>query len=367
MIALPPEVIATMASSGLSVEVFEGLRRRLVEGGWTSEENRIRGVVEAPHPGDVAALPADVSALRARGEQALRAGQVGVVLLNGGMATRFGERVKGVVEVTEGRSFLGLKVQDAGRAAARAGGPPVPVMLMNSRATTDATIRHLEARAHFGHPASSVWTFEQQWAVRLEPSGAVFCERDGRPSYYGPGHGDLPGCLIRSGLLDRFEAGGGRYLLMSNVDNVAATLDPVLLGWHIEAGGALTVEVVDKHTGDVGGAPWRVDGRPQIVETFRLPVGVDPDTSPVFNTNPLWFRTEALRAPAPLTWLMVRKRAGGRPTVQFERLVGELSASVDTRFVRVPRVGPTTRFVPVKTPQDLAANRAWLAEAWGSR
>ncbi len=272
MIALPPEVIATMASSGLSVEVFEGLRRRLVEGGWTSEENRIRGVVEAPHPGDVAALPADVSALRARGEQALRAGQVGVVLLNGGMATRFGERVKGVVEVTEGRSFLGLKVQDAGRAAARAGGPPVPVMLMNSRATTDATIRHLEARAHFGHPASSVWTFEQQWAVRLEPSGAVFCERDGRPSYYGPGHGDLPGCLIRSGLLDRFEAGGGRYLLMSNVDNVAATLDPVLLGWHIEAGGALTVEVVDKHTGDVGGAPWRVDGRPQIVETFRLPL-----------------------------------------------------------------------------------------------
>lgn len=367
MTTLPPEVVATMASSGLSVEVFEALRRRLVEGGWSPDENRVGGAVEAPAAGDVGRLPADVAALRARGEQALRAGEVGIILLNGGMATRFGERVKGVVEVDDGRSFLGLKVLDAARAAARVGGAPVPVMLMNSRATTDATARHLEAREHFSHPARSIWSFEQQWAVRLQPSGAVFREDDGRPSYYGPGHGDLPECIRRSGLLDRFEAAGGRYLLMSNVDNVAATLDPVLLGWHIEAGGALTVEVVDKHPGDVGGAPWRLDGRAQIVETFRLPAGVDPDTSPVFNTNTLWFSTSALRAPATLTWLMVRKRAGGRPTVQFERLVGELSAFVDTRFVRVPRVGAATRFVPVKTPADLAANRAWLAEAWGSR
>lgn len=367
MIALPPEVVATMAASGLSVEVFDRLRRRLTEGGWRADENRLRCVVEAPAVGDIGGLPTDTAALRARGEQALRAGQVGIVLLNGGMATRFGERVKGVVEVSEGRSFLGLKVLDARRAAQRVGGPPVPVLLMNSRATTEATAHHLSARDHFGHPASSIWSFEQQWAVRLQPSGALFRDDEGRPSYYGPGHGDLPDCVQRSGLLERFEAAGGRYLLMSNVDNAAATLDPVLLGWHIEGGGALTVEVVDKHPGDVGGAPWRVDGRAQIVETFRLPAGVDPDASPVFNTNTLWFSAEALRGPAPLTWLMVRKQAGGRPTVQFERLIGELSASVDTRFVRVPRVGRATRFVPVKTPEDLAANRAWLTEAWGAR
>ena len=42
---------------------------------------------------------------RALGEAALRAGQVAVVVVNGGMATRFGNVVKGVVEVYDGKSF----------------------------------------------------------------------------------------------------------------------------------------------------------------------------------------------------------------------------------------------------------------------
>ena len=43
----------------------------------------------------------------------------------------------------------------------------------------------------------------------------------------------------------------------------------------------------------------------------------------------------------------------GRPAIQFERLVGELTWWHPTRYVRVAREGPAARFVPVKEVEDL--------------
>jgi UTP--glucose-1-phosphate uridylyltransferase len=127
------------------------------------------------------------------------------------------------------------------------------------------------------------------------------------------------------------------------------------------------VELVDKWVGDAGGAPARVGGRLQIVESFRFPADFDQASIPVFNTNTLWFQTEALTRAHALTWFVVRKEVEGRPVVQFERLVGELTAFESTCWLRVPRVGAETRFVPIKSPSDLAECRASLMGAWAAR
>jgi UTP--glucose-1-phosphate uridylyltransferase len=42
----------------------------------------------------------------------MRRGEVGAVILAGGMATRFGGVVKAAVEVLDGQSFLELKLKD---------------------------------------------------------------------------------------------------------------------------------------------------------------------------------------------------------------------------------------------------------------
>jgi UTP--glucose-1-phosphate uridylyltransferase len=60
-----------------------------------------------------------------------------------------------------------------------------------------------------------------------------------------------------------------------------------------------------------------------------------------------------LQRDRPLTWFAVRKSVGGSPVIQFERLIGELSAFEPTLFLGVPRRGPRARFLPVKTPADL--------------
>ncbi|HVJ95026.1 MAG TPA: hypothetical protein VM580_34845, partial [Labilithrix sp.] len=110
--------------------------------------------------------------------------------------------------------------------------------------------------------------------------------------------------------------------------------------------------------GDKGGIPIYAEGKLQVVEEFRLPPTFDPTTVNVFNTNTLLVRAEPL-ARAPLTWTYfeVEKKVAGRPAIQFERLVQELTAHLPSTYLRVPRDGADSRFLPVKDHDELARRR----------
>ncbi len=58
---------------------------------------------------------------------------------------------------------------------------------------------------------------------------------------------------------------------------------------------------------------------------------------------------------------MVEKLVDGRPAVQFERLIGELTSALDSRFVHVPREGQRSRFLPVKDTAELEQRRPEIA------
>jgi hypothetical protein len=49
----------------------------------------------------------------------------------------------------------------------------------------------------------------------------------------------------------------------------------------------------------------------------------------------------------------VRKEVDGKPAVQIETLVGELTRFLPTHYLKVKRTGPESRFFPIKTRQDL--------------
>lgn len=339
---------------------FERLRGRVAAGELSAAANIVRGQVDPLEPGDASRLPEPGAPghdeARRAGVAAFRRSEVAVAILNGGMATRFGGRVKGVLEAVEGRSFLEWKLRDAGEAGAAAGGT-IPLVVMNSFATDEA------ARAHVADRGLSepIW-FTQSVSLRLEPDGRLFTTAAGAASPYSPGHGDFLDAVRASGTLAELRRRGVRTLMLSNVDNLGARPDPVVAGSHLLAGRPLTVEVARKAPGDVGGAPARVDGRPVLVEGFRFPPEVDQEALPLFGTNSLLVELEALQRDYPLTWLYVEKRVEGRRAVQLERLVHELSAFVATTYLEVPRDGDRARFVPVKTPADLEAARRPLSE-----
>ena len=304
----------------------------------------VTGTIAQLTPGDASILTAEH---RERGLAALRAGEVGVVILAGGMATRFGGVVKAAVPVTHGKTFLGLKVADVAKLAM-----PVPIYVMTSFATHDRIDEQIRDEKLTG-----VETFPQLVSLRLTPTGELFHEPDGSLSPYATGHGDLTFALRSSGILKRFRERGGKLLFMSNVDNLGATLDPAVIGAHLAAGKAITAELVRKEKGDKGGAPARLDGTPQIIEAFRFPPSFDQDSIPLFNTNTFVFDAAAIDRDFDLTFFRVEKKVDDAKVIQFERLVGQLTAFLPTHVLEVPRGGTTGRFQPVKDPEELEHRR----------
>ena len=345
------------------IEIDKTLRRELSRFGFDEtqlasfaeraakhESSTIDAPIAPLLPEDTTALPPpgthDYDGLAKRGRQALARNEVGVVILAGGMATRFGGVVKAAVPVVEGKSFLAVKVAEVRRHGA------VPIYVMTSSATHDRIVEQVKTERLEG-----VECFPQHVSLRLTPAGELYKEADGSASAYATGHGDLTFALRASGVLARFRAGGGRVLYMSNVDNVAATLDPAVIGAHLASETMVTAEVVRKEHGDRGGTPARLDGRPQIIEAFRFPKSFDQDSLVLFNTNSFVFDAEAIDRDFELTFFRVEKSVDKTKVVQFERLVGQLTAFLPSHFLIVPRA----RFLPVKDPEELELRRGDIA------
>jgi len=346
------------------------------QGRASTEQALVDGVIEPVT--DVETLADEESEqdaeVREIGEQALARGEVAMVVLNGGMATRFGGGVKGAVEVGDGKSFIALKLEDAARAQ-RVFGRVVPVVLMDSFATRDQTRRHLETLVEAARHPEAVLHMDQTISIRLDTDGCPFVGNDGKFRYYAPGHGEFFGVLVASGVFAGLARRGVRWLCFGNVDNLGATIDPSIIGHHVRNGRDMTVEVTAKRRDpngawDVGGAAVRVDGRLCVVEGFRFPPSLRQETLPDIQTNNMVFSLGALADPLELPRYLVHKRVDGRDSLGFEAITCEASGllrpggnpRLSLSLLRVPREGPRGRFFPVKSREDLERLRPQLLE-----
>ncbi|MBZ0153725.1 MAG: UTP--glucose-1-phosphate uridylyltransferase [Planctomycetes bacterium] len=370
MQGISEQQLAYLTQFGFDAELQARWMQDVPAGRLSKATNVVTGDLLAPPAGTIQKLPAANSkgagALTALGRDAIRRGEVGVVVLNGGMATRFGGVVKGVVPVLgRDRTFLGLAVEDILQHE-RATGGRVPLFLMNSFATDEATRAHFAEHDHFGADPARIEHFTQFIALRMTTKGELFRTSKGELSPYGPGHGDFAAAFRRCGALQRFRAAGGKYVLVRNVDNLGARLDPLLLGHHIKSGCAATVELAPKWPEDVGGSPYLYLGRTQLVEQLRYPPGFDPNIVDVFNTNTFTFTAAELDRDFELGWYYVEKTVEDKKAVQIEHLIGEMSAFLPTNFLQVRRSGRHSRFLPVKAPDDLVAARDEIVEMYDS-
>jgi len=146
---------------GFDAAEFEDLQQRYRSGLLSLRTNLINyrnsREVRLPLPGDTVDLPAEKSAADRTGREILAAGGFGLILMNGGAATRFqkpGESLpKGAFEIMElegkKRSFMELKLAHA-RWAEKAFGGGIPVWIMNSYFTADRTRAILREHGFFG-------------------------------------------------------------------------------------------------------------------------------------------------------------------------------------------------------------------------
>jgi galactokinase len=370
---------------------FDAFRARVRSGELTPSSSLYRGRIEPPRDGDVPLLPSvDSSAARAlyeAGLAALSRGAVAHVIVAGGMATRFrgpsgGPVVKGTVPVLGDKSFLELKIDDVRRAASLSSGD-IPIVIMTSFATNDAIAEHLRERDLLD---DDIELFGQSISLRLTPQGEIFGASSQLPqdAYTTPGHGDVFRALRDTGVLARLRENGVEIVMLSNVDNLGATIDPAIIGHFVklrERGIAMLGETVEREPADGAkvGVVVRADGLLRVVEGFRIPDDVDQSALREASINTFYFDAAQIDRELPLQIHAVAKEVAGAKAIQGETITCEITGELDENgkpylpfaAIRVKREGRVGhfyegRFYPVKKPEDLPRVTELLASTIAS-
>jgi hypothetical protein len=373
---------------------------------------------------------------RAAGLAALADGRVAVVSLAGGVGTRW-TRGAGVVKAVNPfcrlggryRNFIEVHLAKSLRVS-RECGSPLPHVITTSYLTHEAIAAHLAAEHDYDYPGPVLLSPGRSVGLRMIPmardlrfaweempqqvldaqaqkvreglhaaliewaqsagEGSDYTNNVPMQCLHPVGHWYEIANLLRNGTLLRLLEMRPRlsYLMVHNIDTVAADADPAILGCHIHGGVALTTEVIARHLEDRGGGLARVDGRARLIEGLALPNEELESRLRYYNSATYWIdvdrllavfgltrhalsdvgrvneavRAVAARMPTYITLKEVKKRWGkGQedifPVAQFEKLWGDMTAlpELDCRFVAVPRM----RGQQLKEPAQLDV---WLRD-----
>jgi hypothetical protein len=373
---------------------------------------------------------------RAVGFDALAEGRVAVVTLAGGVGTRW-TRGAGVVKALNPfcrlgekyRNFIEVHLAKSLRISQQCG-TTLPHVITTSYLTHEAIANHLASEQNYDYPGPVLLSPGRTIGLRMIPmerdlrfaweempqqlldaqaqkvreglraSLIQWAKNAGEGSDYTGnvpmqclhpvGHWYEVANLLRNGTLRQLieKRPQLNYLMVHNIDTVAADVDPAVLGGHIYSGAALTAEVIARHLEDRGGGLARVDGRARLIEGLALPNEELESRLRYYNSATYWIdidrlltlfgltraalsnpglvaeavRAVAARMPTYITLKDVKKRWGkGQedifPVAQFEKLWGDMTAlpELACRFVAVPRV----RGQQLKEPAQLDA---WLRD-----
>lgn len=185
-----------------------------------------------------------------RGEAALRAGQIGAILVAGGQGTRLGfPHPKGMFDLhlPSGRTLFQMFV-DRLRAVGRRYGAAVPLYLMTSPATHEETVDYFRERDHLGLGEDDLTIFCQGTMPAVDAeTGKLLLESPDSLALSPDGHGGALAALARHGCLDDARDRGIEQLFYFQVDNPLTQIcDPQFIGYHLLSESELSTQVVAK-------------------------------------------------------------------------------------------------------------------------
>ncbi len=209
------------------------------------------------------------------GKKALLRGEVGAVLLAGGMGTRLGcEGAKGVYNMGETReiSIFELQMRNINDVVKECG-VYFPLFIMTSDKTDEMTRAFFKEHNYFGYDSSSIYFYKQKVAAACSFDGEIFLEERDKVFFSPNGNGGWYNSLVTSGLKSVIDRLGVKWLNVYAVDNVLQRIcDTAFIGATIESGCACSAKVVKKACPEEKvGVLCKENGVPTIVEYYEMP------------------------------------------------------------------------------------------------
>lgn len=416
-----------LSANGFDRDLHEQIRADLQSGRIGLMQNRLpaSASIRDVYPADVLTATGEKGGSAARlGEAALQRGEVAVVTLAGGAGSRWTQGA-GVVKplhpfaqfAGRHRTFVEVHLAKSRMTALRYTHAPQHVFTtsyLTHRPLQEAYARSSRSTPAFAYPGSVflsdgrsvglrfvpmtrdlrfTWEEvphqlldEQAQKMRESVHAALlhWAQQNGEGSDYTDnvalqcmhpiGHWfELPNMFRNGVLAQMLRANPGlKYLMLHNIDTLGASLDPELLGMHIQSGRALSFEVTARRLDDRGGGLARVDNHVRLVEGLAMPRIESEFQLRYYNTLTNWIdidlllalfdltrddiesrpdrvnaavRSMAHRMPTYVTIKDVKKRWGNGqedvfPVAQFEKLWGDMTAlsGVESSFFHVSRL-----------------------------
>ena len=249
------------------------LTERLIEQ-WilnTPKEERFKKIEPVP------VIPAgEDPRARAAGEDALRAGKVGLVLVAGGQGTRLGfSGPKGAYPVgpVTGKSLFEYHAEKIHNLQRRFN-CTLPWYIMVGDTNEIETIEFFEKHNYFGLKERDVIFFRQRMMPCISDDGKFFLETKHALARNPNGHGGVIPALVENGIAQDAKSRGIDFFSYFQVDNWAVRVaDPVFLGYHILQGSQMSSKVARKtEPREAVGVFCECDGVYQVIEYTELDI-----------------------------------------------------------------------------------------------
>jgi len=279
--------------------------------------------------------------------------KLAVVKLNGGLGTSMGcTEPKSLIQVKNNKTFLDITIKQLSKYN-------IPLILMNSFNTDDQIEKILPRYNNI-----TIHTFNQSKYPRINNDNYLPITDN---IWYPPGHGDFFKSIYKSGLLHQLLEQGKEYIFLSNIDNLAATVDFKILNFMIQNNNDFIMEVTDKTLADVkGGTLINYEDKIKLLEIAQVPDNyIDEFKSikkfKIFNTNNIWMNISSIIHLIESNEMKIneiipnKKNINGKKIIQLETAIGTyISNFKNSTAINVPR----SRFLPVKSTNDLMLLRS---------
>lgn len=297
-------------------------------------------------------------------------GQVAILKLNGGLGTSMGlDKPKSLLPVKKGNTFLDIVVKQTLSLGEKLG-RPVPLLLMNSFSTSQATLEVLASYPELQQDLPFEFLQSKVPKIDQEKGEPVTWESDPDLEWCPPGHGGIYLSMLESGIARKLLERGIRYVFVSNIDNLGATMDPKILAYFANSDAPFLMEVTARTPDDKKGGHLAKSKSgslllrevaqcpPEDLEQFQ-----DIQRYRYFNTNNLWLNLEKIfdqLSEVSLPLIVNRKTVDPADSespavIQLESAMGAaISFFEGAKAICVPR----SRFVPVKRTSDLLLVRS---------
>jgi UDP-N-acetylglucosamine pyrophosphorylase len=274
------------------------------------------------------------------GTQALLDGKVAYCIYAGGQNIELG-RPDALARIPElGMSLLTLKLFQA------VGQGPVWIV------TTPSFIKEIKdhVAAQVGLDLSRISFVIQNESYQLTPSNSLFFINKG-VSLRDCGSGDVFLSLYNSDCYCGFVSTGGKHVVFVDVANVFASLDPAILGHHIESKKKITAEVVKRHDSEEGCILVESIEGLRLVDMKRIDVD-DVHSYTVMSTDSYVWDTDIELHNIPSKWCRRQAVHDNAVVVYYQKFFDDVTIAYDTNYIGVAR---SERMIRVKNLQDLQA------------